>query len=70
MIKLVREITGVGLKESKDLVESAPFLIPIDRFADNKQEKIDSIARKLNALGAEYSLLGKNETEVLNIMQK
>lgn len=70
MIKLVREITGMGLRESKDLVESAPFLIPIDRFTDNKQEKIDSIARKLNALGAEYSLLGKNETEVLNIMHK
>jgi large subunit ribosomal protein L7/L12 len=30
VIKAVREVTGLGLKESKDLVESAPAPIKID----------------------------------------
>ncbi|MFC1906340.1 50S ribosomal protein L7/L12 [Chloroflexota bacterium] len=48
VIKVVRELTTLGLKESKDLVESAPKAI---KEEVNKNEA-DDIKQKLEAAGA------------------
>ncbi|MDD4876101.1 MAG: 50S ribosomal protein L7/L12 [Dehalococcoidales bacterium] len=48
VIKAVREVTTLGLKESKDLVESAPKAV---REGVNKEEA-DNIKQKLEAAGA------------------
>ena len=51
-IKEVRSITGLGLKEAKDLVESAPKSI---KEAVDKNEAED-IKKKLEAVGAEVEI--------------
>jgi len=51
-IKAVREITGLGLKEAKDLVDSAPKAV---REAVTKQEA-DEVKDKLAAAGAEVEI--------------
>ena len=51
-IKVVREITGLGLKDAKDLVESAPKAI---KEAVSKEEA-DKIAEQLKAAGAEVEV--------------
>ncbi len=48
VIKVVREITGLGLKEAKDLVESAPANI---KEAVTKDEA-EKVAKKLEEVGA------------------
>lgn len=48
VIKLVREATGLGLKESKDLVESTPKLIKEGLSVDDA----DALVRKLHDAGA------------------
>ncbi len=48
VIKVVREITGLGLKEAKDLVESAPANI---KEAVTKHEA-EEVAKKLEEVGA------------------
>jgi large subunit ribosomal protein L7/L12 len=52
VIKVVREATGLGLKEAKDLVDSAPKLI---KEAASKAEA-DDIKAKLEAEGAKVTL--------------
>ena len=52
VIKVVREITGLGLKDAKDLVESAPKAI---KEAVSKEEA-DKIAEQLKAAGAEVEV--------------
>ncbi len=52
VIKVIREITGLGLKEAKDLVESAPKMV---KEACSKEEAED-IKKKLEAQGAKISL--------------
>ncbi|MCQ2506606.1 MAG: 50S ribosomal protein L7/L12 [Lachnospiraceae bacterium] len=52
VIKVVREITGLGLKEAKDLVDGAPKLI---KEAAAKAEA-DEIKAKLEAEGAKVTL--------------
>ena len=52
VIKVVREITGLGLKEAKDLVESAPKNV---REGAPKEEA-DEIQKKLEAEGAKITL--------------
>jgi large subunit ribosomal protein L7/L12 len=52
VIKVVREITGLGLKEAKDLVESAPK--PIKEGVS--KEEAESIAKKLQEAGAEVEI--------------
>jgi len=51
-IKAVREITGLGLKEAKDLVDSAPKAV---KEAVTKQEA-DEVKGKLAAAGAEVEI--------------
>jgi len=52
VIKVAREITGLGLKDAKDLVESAPNAI---KEAVSKEEA-DKIAEQLKAAGAEVEV--------------
>ena len=48
VIKAVREITGLGLKEAKDLVESAPTNVKEGIPADEAEE----LKKKLEEVGA------------------
>ena len=52
VIKVVRAITGLGLKEAKDLVDSAPK--PVKEGVN--QEEADSIKGQLEEAGAEVEL--------------
>jgi len=52
VIKVVREITGLGLKEAKDLVDSAPK--PIKEGAS--KEDAEAIKAKLEEAGAKVEL--------------
>ena len=48
VIKEVRSITGLGLKEAKEMVEGAPKIIK----KDIKMEEAEEIKAKLEAFGA------------------
>jgi len=52
VIKVVREATGLGLKEAKDLVDGAPKVL---KEAVSKEEA-DDIKAKLEAEGAKVTL--------------
>jgi large subunit ribosomal protein L7/L12 len=47
-IKAVREVTTLGLKEAKDLVEAAPKMVK----ENVKKEEADEMKKKLEAAGA------------------
>src|SRR5687768_15117495 len=51
-IKVVREVTALGLKEAKDLVESAPKSL---KEGVNKEEA-DAIKKKFEEVGAKVSI--------------
>ena len=51
-IKVVREVTGLGLKDAKDLVDGAPKDVKV---GVNKAES-DDIAKKLKDAGAEVEI--------------
>ena len=53
VIKVVREITGLGLKDAKDLVEAAPKTVK-EAIAKEEAEKI---AEQLKAAGAEVEVM-------------
>ena len=52
VIKAAREITGLGLKEAKDLVESAPKTVK----EGVSKEEADKVAEQLKAAGAEVEV--------------
>ncbi len=52
VIKVVRSLTGLGLKEAKDLVESAPK----DVKEDVSKDEANAIKEKLEAVGATVEL--------------
>ena len=52
VIKVAREITGLGLKDAKDLVESAPKAIK----EGVSKEEAEQIAEQLKAAGAEVEV--------------
>jgi large subunit ribosomal protein L7/L12 len=52
VIKVVREITGLGLKEAKDLVEGVPALVK-DAVA---KADVDAIKKKLEEAGAKVAV--------------
>lgn len=52
VIKAVKEITGKGLKESKELVDKLPAVIKAGAAPDEAEE----IKKKLEAVGAEVEL--------------
>lgn len=51
-IKVVREVTGLGLKEAKDLVDGAPKVIK----EGVKKEEAEEIKKKLEEAGATVTL--------------
>lgn len=53
VIKEVRAIGGLGLKEAKELVESAPKVIQ----KDLSQEKADELKAQLEAIGAQVEIV-------------
>ena len=52
VIKVVREITGLGLKEAKDLVEAAPKVV---KEAASKDDA-ENIKKSLEEVGAKVTL--------------
>ena len=52
VIKVVREVTGLGLKEAKEVVDGAPKII---KEAASKEEAED-IQKKIEAEGAKITL--------------
>ncbi len=52
VIKAVREITGLGLKEAKDLVESAPATVK----EGIPQSDADELKKKLEEIGASVEI--------------
>lgn len=52
VIKVVREITGLGLKEAKDLVDAAPKMVK----EGVKKEEAEEIKKKLEEAGATVEL--------------
>lgn len=57
IIKVVREITGLGLKEAKELVEAAEAAPKVMKETAPKAEAED-IKKKLEAAGAKITLKG------------
>lgn len=54
VIKVVREITGLGLKEAKDLVEGAPKVLK----ESTTKADADEISKKVTAAGGKVSVKG------------
>ncbi len=52
VLKVVREVTGLGLKEAKDLVDSAPK--PLKEKV--KKEEADAMKAKIEAAGAKVEI--------------
>lgn len=52
VIKAVREITGLGLKEAKDLVDGAPKAIK----ENVSKEEAETVAKKLTEAGAKVEV--------------
>lgn len=52
VIKIVREITGLGLKEAKDLVEGAPKVVK----EGAAKEEAEELKAKLEEVGAKVTL--------------
>jgi large subunit ribosomal protein L7/L12 len=48
VIKVIREVTGLGLKEAKDLVDAAPRIVK----EGLKKEEAEEIKKKLESVGA------------------
>jgi large subunit ribosomal protein L7/L12 len=52
VIKVVREITGLGLKEAKDLVDSAPKVVK----EQAPKDEAENLKKKLQDVGATVTL--------------
>ena len=52
VIKVVREITGLGLKEAKDLVEGAPKMLK----EGVSKEEAEDLKKKVEEVGAKVTL--------------
>ena len=52
VIKVVREITGLGLKEAKDLVDGAPKMLK----EGASKEEAEDIKKKVEEVGAKVTL--------------
>ncbi|MCI7770747.1 MAG: 50S ribosomal protein L7/L12 [Eubacterium sp.] len=52
VIKVVREITGLGLKEAKDVVDGAPKVVK----EQASKEEAEDIKKKLEEVGAKVTL--------------
>ena len=52
VIKVVREITGLGLKEAKDVIDGAPKVVK----EQASKEEAEEIKKKLEEVGAKVTL--------------
>ena len=52
VVKIVKDLTGLGLKEAKDLVDGAPKVLK----ENVKKEEAEEIKKKLEAAGATVEL--------------
>ena len=52
VIKVVREVTGLGLKEAKDLVDGAPKVLK----AEVSKDEAEGIKKQLEEVGAQVTL--------------
>ncbi|MBI5421828.1 ribosomal protein L7/L12, partial [Candidatus Peregrinibacteria bacterium] len=52
VIKVVRELTGLGLKEAKDLVDGAPKMVK----ENLKKDEAEAMKKKLEEVGATVAL--------------
>ena len=52
VIKVVKEVLGLGLKESKDLVDAAPSMLK----ADMKKEEAEALRKAIEAAGGKVTL--------------
>lgn len=52
VIKIVKEITGLGLKEAKDMVDTAPQIVK----KGVKKEEAETLQKKLQEVGASVNL--------------
>lgn len=57
VIALVQEVTGLGLKEAKDVIDNAPILL----FTGMTTQKADNIKSKFKNLGA--TIVVENDTD-------
>jgi large subunit ribosomal protein L7/L12 len=53
VLKVVRTITGLGLKESKDIVDNIPKILK----ENIKKEEVEKIKNELEALGAKVQII-------------
>lgn len=65
-IKIIRELTGTGLKEAKDLSDNVPSLIvkAVDR------ERAETIKNRFEEIGAEVTLFEKRVIEEVKPVEK
>lgn len=54
IIKVVREVTGLGLKEAKDLVDGAPKVVK----ESSPKAEAEDVKKKLETAGAKVTLKG------------
>ncbi len=52
IIKVVKEVLGLGLKEAKDLVDAAPSVLK----ADMKKEEAEALKKKVEEAGGKVTL--------------
>jgi large subunit ribosomal protein L7/L12 len=52
VIKIVKEVLGLGLKEAKDMVDGAPAMLK----ADMKKEEAEALKKSLEEAGAKVTL--------------
>ena len=52
VIKVVKEVLGLGLKEAKDLVDGAPAMLK----QDMKKEEADELKKKIEEAGGKVTL--------------
>jgi large subunit ribosomal protein L7/L12 len=52
IIKVIKEVLGLGLKEAKDLVDAAPSMIK----ADMKKEEAEALKKKIEEAGGKVTL--------------
>jgi len=52
VIKVLREVTGKGLKEAKDMTEAGPIVVKVGA----KKEEAEEIKKKLETAGAKVTL--------------
>ena len=52
VIKVVKNVTGLGLKEAKDLVDGAPKMVK----EDLKKEDAEALKKELEEAGAKVAL--------------